>query len=369
MTAEEELLSGLQRLGDGELEDAELDRRVTRFQTTLRRLRDDPVEATRIDALVTAAELGQADTEVANSDRQHAWVNVGLASGNLSSEQAVTARALAGLGSSRQRTSAQIMGELLTGDPEAASLLAEASHRRVLAGLSAATARQAFSMAHGARLHYEVLRHRLDPRVRRNVGFGAGLVVLALLGAGMTMLNLIELGSLLGASGSVLSAMAATGMWVSGAWLAAVASRERHWPLVITGVAVAVMLSLLLVSLHGSGAGLGRPVSRESVLFGVLGGVALFVLVVSAAVLMAHMETWSLFAARWRWHRAQAAYENAAKIEQDDAGAAEVAAEAWLGLVRSRVAELESVDEYVVQATVALATGLLEQRQPDGVGG
>src|SRR6266699_3761348 len=57
MTADEELTaSALRLLGDDGLEDAELDRRVTRFQGALRRLRDDPAEATRIDALVMDAE-------------------------------------------------------------------------------------------------------------------------------------------------------------------------------------------------------------------------------------------------------------------------------------------------------------------------
>lgn len=74
------------------------------------------------------------------------------------------------------------MGELLAGHPEAASLLAEASHRRALARVSAAAAGRAFATAQAARLRYEELRHRLDPRLRRTVGFGAGLIVLVLLG-------------------------------------------------------------------------------------------------------------------------------------------------------------------------------------------
>jgi hypothetical protein len=252
------------------------------------------------------------------------------------------------------------MGELLTGHPEAASLLAEASHRRVLAGLSAATARRAFAMAHGARLHCEVLRRRLDPRVRRNVGFGAGLVMLALLGAGMTLLDVVELDGMW----SLPTDLAATAMWLAGAWLAAVASRERHWPLVIAGVAAAVLLSLLLMSLHGLGSGPGRPVSRESLLFGVLVGVALFVLVVSAAVLMAHMEAGSLFGARWRWHRAQAAYEAATRLEQEDREALAVATEAWLSLVRTQAATVAGGDEHLVQETVDLAATLIEGARP-----
>jgi hypothetical protein len=62
MTADEELLtSSLIMLGDGGLDDAELDRRVSRFQGALQQLHDDPAEAARIDALVMDAELGQPD--------------------------------------------------------------------------------------------------------------------------------------------------------------------------------------------------------------------------------------------------------------------------------------------------------------------
>jgi len=258
------------------------------------------------------------------------------------------------------RTPSQIMGELLTGHPEAASLLAEASHRSALARASAATARQAFAMAHGARLHYEALRHRLDPRLRRTVNFGAGLIVLVLLAAGLTLLDVIELDGLW----SLSADLTATSMWLAGAWLAAVASRERHWPLVVAGIAAAVLLSLLLMSLHGLGTGPGRPVSRESLLFGVLVGVALFVLVVSAAVLMARMEPGSLFRARLRWHRARAAHEAAVRLEQEDREAMAIACEAWLSLVRAQVGPLADDDEHLVQETVALAAELLESGRP-----
>jgi RNA polymerase sigma factor (sigma-70 family) len=51
MTGDEELNAILATLG-GELDDAELDRRAAGFRGALRRLREDPAEATRIDALV-----------------------------------------------------------------------------------------------------------------------------------------------------------------------------------------------------------------------------------------------------------------------------------------------------------------------------
>lgn len=252
------------------------------------------------------------------------------------------------------------MGELLTGHPEAASLLAEASHRSALARVSAAGARQAFAMAHSARIHYEALRHRLDPRLRRTVGFGAGLVVLVLLAAGMTLFDIIELDGMW----SLPADLAATAMWLAGAWLAAIASRERHWPLVVAGIAAAVLLSLLLMSLHGLGTGPARPVSRESLLFGVLVGVGLFVLVVSAAVLMAHMEPGSLFLARLRWHRARAAHEAAARLEQEDREALAVATGAWLSFVRAQAAIAAGHDEHLVQQTMALAEALLGTGRP-----
>lgn len=54
MTGDEELDAILATLG-GELGDADLDRRTAGFRGALRRLREDPAEAIRIDALVTGA--------------------------------------------------------------------------------------------------------------------------------------------------------------------------------------------------------------------------------------------------------------------------------------------------------------------------
>lgn len=54
-------------------------RRVVRFQGAVRRLRNDPAEAARIDALVTAAELGQADAAAADTDLPHARHGVAAA--------------------------------------------------------------------------------------------------------------------------------------------------------------------------------------------------------------------------------------------------------------------------------------------------
>jgi RNA polymerase sigma factor (sigma-70 family) len=61
MTGDEELDAILATLG-GELDDAESDRRAVRFRSALRRLGDDPAEATRIDALATDADDDPAVT-------------------------------------------------------------------------------------------------------------------------------------------------------------------------------------------------------------------------------------------------------------------------------------------------------------------
>jgi hypothetical protein len=251
------------------------------------------------------------------------------------------------------RTPSQIIGELLTGHPEAASLQAEASHCRALARSSAANAGQAFAAEQAARLRYEELRHRLDPR-RRTVDFGAGLLILALLGAGLTLLGVIELNGL-GQTSSVLSALAAAGVWLTGAWLAALASRDHRWPLILADSIAAVLLGLLLAVLHGFDHG--------SAVFGILLSACILVLAGGAAVLMARMESPSLFAARWRWHQAQAVHKAAVQTEQDDVEAATVATEAWLSLVRTRASTLAD-DEHLVHDTAAMAVALLESGRP-----
>jgi hypothetical protein len=266
------------------------------------------------------------------------------------------------------RTPSQILGELLAGHPEAASLQAEASHCQALARSSAANVGQEFIATQAARLSYEELRHRLDPRRHRTIHFGAGLILLTVLGAGLTMLDVIELSGLLGGLGSVLPALAATAVWLTGAWLAALASRERRWTLVLATIGGAILLGLLLATLHGFEPRPDWPAVSEHVrgswLFGVLVGVFILVLVVGAAVLMAHMECASLFLARRRWHRARAAHEAAVQTEQEDVEAASVAVEAWLGLVRTRASTAAGDGEHLVHETVVLAVALLESGRP-----
>ena len=262
-------------------------------------------------------------------------------------------------------TPATIIGELLTSHPEAPSLLAEASHWRALAMCSAVFARVKFTAAQAARLAYEELRHHLEPRRRHPVHFGVVLLLLAIVGAGLTMLVIIELSGWLGGSSSALSALAATAVRLTVAWLAVLAVLRRRWVLVTVVIGAAILLGLLLVALYGLSPQPGGTDDRGSMVFGGLTGAFILVLTAGAAVLMAHMESPSLLAARQRWHRARAAYEEAAATHQAAAEAAAVAMAAWLGRVHARVTEIAAADERLMRDTMTLATVLVERGRPE----
>ena len=129
--------------------------------------------------------------------------------------------------------------------------------------------RRKLAAVQAARLAYEELRHRLEPRRLHPIDFGVGLLLL----------------------------------------------------LVLSGAA-ALLLGLLLVALHGLGPRPGWPAvsghTRGSMVFGALTGTFILVLTAGAAALMAHMEPASLLVARRRWHRARTAYEEAVETEHAD---------------------------------------------------
>ena len=116
---------------------------------------------------------------------------------------------------------------------------------------SAVFTRMKFAAAQAARLAYEELRHRLEPRRRHPVHFEVGLVILLILSVGLTMLVLIELSGWLGGPRSALPALAATAVWLTVAWLAVLAVLRRRWALLTAIIGAAVLLELLLVTLHG----------------------------------------------------------------------------------------------------------------------
>lgn len=262
----------------------------------------------------------------------------------------------------------EIIGELLNDHPEAASLLGRASYSRALAVCSAVTTRLRFAAAQAARLAYEELRHQLQPRGGPRLHFGVGVLLVCVLSAGLTVLDVVELSVLLGGRRSVLPALAATAVWVTMAWLGAVAVRQLRWTLLAALAAAAVLLGMLLVAVHGLGPRPGWPAggghSTGSMIFGALTGTFILVLTVGASALIAHMEPASLLVARRRWHRARTAHEKAVETERADVEAAAVAAEAWLGLVRTRATAIAAGDERLIQATVAFAATLIESSRP-----
>jgi hypothetical protein len=257
-------------------------------------------------------------------------------------------------------TPTQIIGELLLNHPEAASLLARATHWRTLAVWSAATVRRKLAAALAARLAYEELGRLLEPRRRHPINLVVGLLLLLVLSAGLVMLNLIELDGLR----SVSAALAATVVWLTGAWLGVVAASQLRWTLVAAITGAAFLLGLLLVALHSVDPHPAWPDAGRRAVFGALTGAFILVLTAGAAALMAHLEPARLLVARRRWYRARAVYEEATETEQADAQAAAVARESWLGLVRARVTTIAPDDDHLVQATVARAAALVGNDLP-----
>jgi len=251
-------------------------------------------------------------------------------------------------------TPTQVIGELLRNHPEAASLLARATHWRSLAGWSAARARRKLAAAQAARLAYEELGHLLEPR-RHPVNLVVGLLFLLVLSAALVLLDLIELVGLR----SLPAALAASTVWLTEAWLAAAAARRRRWTLVAAIIGAAFLLGLLLVALHSVGSYPAWPDAGRRAVFGALTGAFILVLTAGAAALVAHLEPASLLVARQRWYRARSAYEEAAEIEQADAQTAAIARDAWLGLVRARVTAIAGDEVDLIQATVAFAGALV----------
>jgi hypothetical protein len=262
-------------------------------------------------------------------------------------------------------TPARILSELLASHPEAPSLLAEASHRQTLAAQSEAAAGRAFAAAQAARVCYEELRHRLDPRGHRSMHFGSGFALLAAMGAILAVLDGIELITVLPAKMAIPATIAAMAVWLTGAWLAALATREGNRTLVAAIIAGAITLSLLLAALHGLPTLSGWPAVWTGVAVGVLSAVLITALTAGAAVLIARMEPATVFLARRRWQHAHSAHEVAAKLQSADAEAASVAKQSWLGLVRTHAAVVAGDgSEQVVQDTLTLASALQEVHRP-----
>ena len=245
---------------------------------------------------------------------------------------------------------------MLAGNQEARALLSEASHRRVLAQQSAAAAADAAGTEDSARLRYEELRHRFDPRGERPVRFGTAVVLVAAIGVGLAGLAWIEMAGL--PAGRMVAAAAAAAVWIAGAWLATIARKEQRRTLVGTAGAAAVVLAALLAALHGAAAVPARPDGWGQILVGVVCAVLSCALAVTAAVLITRAEPATLAHAKGRWRRAQAHHDAAVRTRIADAQAAAIARESWLSLVRAANAGAVAGNDQLTHDTISIAADM-----------
>lgn len=267
-----------------------------------------------------------------------------------------------------QPTPATIIGSLIDAHPHALVLLAEACHCRALAACSEADAKFRFRAARAARLAYEELRHRLDPRRRRPVDFGAGLLGLLVLAAALAVLDFVELSGLPGGLAAVPSALAATIGWLAMGWLGARAARQRRWAGLTLITVAAALLGLLLMALYALTPHRGwSPVGQHpagSTVFGILTGMLILLLTVGAAAVIDGLEPAALLPARRDWRRARGAYEEAVATNGADEEADAIATQAWLGLVHAWAIAIAPGEEQVIADTEALAREIINDGGP-----
>ena len=265
----------------------------------------------------------------------------------------------------QQATPTTIIGGLLEGHPHASVLLAEACHCRALAECSEADAEFRFRAARVAHLRYEELRHRIDPRRRRPVDFGAGLLGLLVLAAALAALDLVELSGLPDELAPVPSALSATAVWLALGWLGAVAARQRRWAGLTVIAVAAALLDLLLMALYGFSPHPGwQPVGKHlpgSTVFGILVGMLILLLTMAAAMLIARLEPAALVPARRQWRRAGNAYEEAVETSGADGEADAIATQTWLGLAQAWAIEIVPGEEQLIANTVDLAAVMINR--------
>jgi hypothetical protein len=230
-------------------------------------------------------------------------------------------------------TDRQIVGHLLTSHPEGPSLFGEAGHRHALAKRSAAAVAEAFAVMQSARLGYEELQHRLDPRRTRALHLGLALVLLALIVACLAVLDDIAFSDVLAGWAVLAAAAAAAATWAGWAWLAALARNEEQRGRLAAIVAAAASTGLLLAILHGAGSMSGRPRAWQAFGVGALLAMLILALVAAAAAVIARTEPASLLLARHRWHRSRRRYAAARSAQAADAEAAVIAGQGWRNLI------------------------------------
>jgi hypothetical protein len=242
----------------------------------------------------------------------------------------------------RRQAARALVGGLLAGHPEARSLLSEASHWRCLAERSAAVAAAAGRAAGLARLSYEELRHRLDPRGHRRVRYGVACVLVAAIGVALAGLAWIGLTPWIAVGGRLegwLVGQSVAAVWLAGAWLTATLGPARRVVLAVAAAALTALVAGLLGTL-------------AAVLCAVLSAL----LAVTAAALIARAEPAALARERRHWHRSARHRDAAVTAAQTDAETAAITRESWLGLIRAAAA---GKDGQLAHEAVAVAAGMI----------
>jgi hypothetical protein len=255
----------------------------------------------------------------------------------------------AAIETARLRPARDLVGRMLGSHGEARSLLSEASHRSVLAGQSSAAAGGAGAAADLARVRYEELRHRADPRAECPLSCWTAAALVASAGAGLAGLAWLELAGL---PGRAVAAAAVAAVWITGAWLVAADRREGHAGRAAAAWTAAVALAALLTAVHAVAApGWGQGLA--GLLWAVLSGA----MAAAAAALISRSETAALTRARRQWQRARARHATAARRAAADAEGAAIARQSWLSLVGSVAAR--PGDEQLARGAAEVAASMI----------
>ncbi len=258
----------------------------------------------------------------------------------------------------------QVVIDLLVRDPDAQSVLSEASHRDKLAIESAEMLSQSARDRQAARRRWQELRHRLDPRSRRSLNIGAGITALALTGGGLLWLGQLELSVVPDLSPPL--ALCAAVFWLTEDGRAAEAERAREQRLAGLIAAGSAGSGLLLAAIHLLAC---WPADPRQIADSLAVLVLIVALNVAARVLISRTEPAVVAVARGRWRHAERRYRQAAGQSQRDASLASAAIEAWLDLARRHAIESQQAyghdrTEDFVEAVAAAAAALYAVGRP-----